>query len=185
MATVIPGRYTADVEGEFVVFLVGMRINHFWKIHKWLPVARAMGPMLRSLKRDPSKGMLGYRVLPGLRVITVLQYWRSLDQLLAFAKSHDEPHRDPWRRFNRAVGGSGDVGVWHETYRIPAGGYECIYANMPSFGLAAATAHGPVSRRGQSASRRIGASATDDPAEPVPPAPVTGMRPVPASGAPV
>jgi hypothetical protein len=174
MSTVIPGRYSADVEGEFVVFLVGMRINHFWKIHRWLPVARAMGPMLHSLRRDPSKGMLGYRVLPGLRVMTVLQYWRSLDQLLAFAKSHDEPHRDPWQRFNRAVGASGDVGIWHETYRIPAGGYECVYNNMPVFGLAAATAHVPVARRGQSAARRIGATAADEPVEPVPAAAHTG-----------
>jgi len=174
MATVVPGRYTADVEDEFVVFLVGMRINHFWKIHKWLPVARAMGPMLRSLARDPSKGMLGYRVMPGLRVITVLQYWRSFDQLAAFAKSHDEPHRGPWQRFNRAVAASGDVGIWHETYRIPAGGYECIYSNMPVFGLAAATAHAPVASRRQSAARRIGVSQRDDPVEPVPVEPAGG-----------
>jgi len=23
-----PGRYTADIEGDFVVFLIGMRLNH-------------------------------------------------------------------------------------------------------------------------------------------------------------
>ena len=68
----IRGRYTAQVEGEFVVFLVGMRINRFWKIHKWLPMALAMPRMLRSLERDPDKGLLGYRLMLGLRVITVL-----------------------------------------------------------------------------------------------------------------
>ncbi len=168
MAKVIRGRHTADVEGEFVVFLVGMRINRYWKIHKWLPVALAMPRMLRALERDPGKGMLGYRLLPGLRVITVLQYWRSFEQLEAFARSHDEPHRGAWQRFNRSVGAGADVGVWHETYRVPAGGYECLYANMPVFGLAAATAHVPVVKRGQSAARRLGVDVGDNPGEPVP-----------------
>jgi hypothetical protein len=41
MASVIADRLTAQVDGEVVVFLIGMRINRFWKIHKWLPVALA------------------------------------------------------------------------------------------------------------------------------------------------
>ena len=40
-----------------------------------------------------------------------------------------------WREFNRRVGASGDVGIWHETYAIQPGAYECIYSNMPPFGL--------------------------------------------------
>ena len=79
MAPVIPGRHTAAVEGEFVVFLIGMRFNKFWMVHKWLPVAMAMGPMLTALLRDRSKGLLGFRVLPGLRGITLIQYWRSFE----------------------------------------------------------------------------------------------------------
>ena len=45
--------------------------------------------------------------------------------------------------FNRAIGKDGTVGVWHETYLIEPGKYETIYANMPLFGLAAATSHVP------------------------------------------
>ena len=40
-----PGRYTADMPDDFVVFVIGMRFNRPWKIPKWLPVATAM-PML-------------------------------------------------------------------------------------------------------------------------------------------
>jgi Monooxygenase af470-like len=40
--TVNRGRFTARVDGEFVVFLIGMRINRPWKVRQWLPVARAM-----------------------------------------------------------------------------------------------------------------------------------------------
>ena len=43
-----------------------------------------------------------------------------------------------------------------------AGGYEAIYGNLPRVGLAADAGHGPIARRGQSAARRIGVSATDE-----------------------
>ena len=39
---VIPKRMTAKMEGSFCVFLIGMRINRSWKMHKWLPVFLAM-----------------------------------------------------------------------------------------------------------------------------------------------
>src|SRR5579863_4231104 len=39
---VIKERMCAEIEGEMAVFLIGMRINKPWKIHKWLPVAIAM-----------------------------------------------------------------------------------------------------------------------------------------------
>ena len=59
MAKVIPGRYTAQIDEPFVVFLIGMRINKFFAFRKWVPVARAMGPMLRTLFQHPEKGFLG------------------------------------------------------------------------------------------------------------------------------
>lgn len=31
----VPGRMSADIEGDFVVFLVGMWFNKPWKIYKW------------------------------------------------------------------------------------------------------------------------------------------------------
>jgi hypothetical protein len=35
MAQIIKERMTAETNEEFVVFLVGMRINKLWKIHKF------------------------------------------------------------------------------------------------------------------------------------------------------
>ena len=43
------GRFSAHMENDFVVFLIGMRINAPLKIHKWWPVTRAMGKMLDEL----------------------------------------------------------------------------------------------------------------------------------------
>jgi len=42
MSSVFRGRYTAEIDGSFVVFIIGMRINRLWALHKWVPVALAM-----------------------------------------------------------------------------------------------------------------------------------------------
>jgi Domain of unknown function (DUF4188) len=65
----------------------------------------------------------------------LLQYWESFAKLEAYARAEEHRHLPAWREFNRRIGASGDVGVWHETYTIEPGAYECIYSNMPPFGL--------------------------------------------------
>ncbi len=154
MNKVQPGRFSAQIDGEFVVFIIGMRVNKLWKIHKWIPVAMAMGPMIKELSQHPEKGLLGLRQYFG-RTTMMVQYWRSFENLEAFAKDQNDPHLKAWRRFNAKVGSSGDVGVYHETYRIAAGAYECVYANTPVMGLAKAGNHVAVARRGDSARERI------------------------------
>lgn len=112
---------TANVEGDFVVFLLGMRINRLWKIHKWLPVAMAMPRMLRELSQDPTSGYLGAESWFGNPTI-LLQYWRSFEDLDSYAKKNQL--RAPARMgaaFNRAVGSGEDVGIWHETHRVQPG----------------------------------------------------------------
>jgi hypothetical protein len=151
---VVPERMCAEVEGEVVVFLIGMRINKLWKIHKWLPVALAMPRMLRELEQKPELGLMGYHNWFG-RTIIVVQYWRSVDQLMAYAKDRNSVHLPAWAAFNRAIGKSGDVGVWHETYRTRPGDYETIYVNMPPFGLGKATKSVPAVGRKESAAARI------------------------------
>jgi hypothetical protein len=155
VAKIVPARMTAELDGEFVVFLIGMRVNKLWKLHRWIPVATAMGPMLAALAKHPELGLLGYRMTIGWRGPTLIQYWRSSEHLLRFARDKDNPHLEPWRKFNRTIGTSGDVGIWHETYVVAPGAYEAIYANMPRMGLAAAGQHVPVARRGDRADQRL------------------------------
>jgi hypothetical protein len=90
--------------------------------------------------------------------VTIIQYWRSFDQLEAFARNQDDQHWQPWRDFNRKVGRSGDVGVYHETYRIAPGQYESIYSNVPVMGLAAAGHHVAVGARTEAARDRMQAA---------------------------
>jgi hypothetical protein len=150
------GRYSAQIEGDFVVFLIGMRLNRPWKVHRWWPVLGGMRRMLAELARDPERGLLGFGsgMLHGGPA--VVQYWRSFEHLDRFARDPASLHLPAWRWFNRAVKASGDVGIWHETYLVRAGGYEAIYGDMPRIGLAAAGEHVPIARRGQTAAERVG-----------------------------
>lgn len=108
MAGVIPRRVTAEINRDFVVFLIGMRINRSWKVHKWLPVFRAMPMMIRELEARPESGFLGHVMTLGV----IVQYWRSFEHLEAYARDQNRLHWPAWVDFNRRVGGSrGDVGV--------------------------------------------------------------------------
>jgi hypothetical protein len=170
VSEVIPGRYTAHIEGPFVVFLIGMRVNRLTAFKKWLPTAQAMPGMLRTLYTHPEKGFLGGEVFFRFGPLTtlLLSYWRSFEDLERFARSPDDPHLPAWRVFNRAIGADGSVGIWHETYLVGDGGYECLYGNMPVFGLAAASEHVPAVGRRETARRRLGGQ--NEPAVPAPPA---------------
>jgi hypothetical protein len=157
---VFQGRHSARIEGDFVVFLIGMRINKPLKLHRWLPVFVAMPRMIRELERDPQSGFLGATGLfPGP---VFVQYWRSFEQLERYARNADARHLPAWRAFNRRIRASGDVGIWHETYRVRAGEYESVYGNMPRIGLARAAEHVPVGST-STASKRLGTRPDDEP----------------------
>ena len=137
MVDIIKERMTAEVEGEFVVFLIGMRINYFWKIHKWLPVALAMPKMVNELYKNPDMGLLSHEQWSG-RTTIMVQYWKSFEHLETYAKNKNSNHLPAWKEFNNNIGSNGDVGIWHETYLSKQGSFESVYNNMPKFGLAKA-----------------------------------------------
>jgi len=168
MSNVFPGRYTAQTDEPFVVFMIGMRINKILAFNKWVPTASAMGPMLQSLFTHPEKGFLGAEPMLYWRGICVLQYWRSFEDLERFARHPSDPHLAAWKKFNQSVGADGSVGIWHETYKVEAGAHESVYGNMPAFGLAKAMNHVPAIGKRETARRRMGGEN-----EPAVPSPVT------------
>src|SRR3954463_2329343 len=155
------GRHVGRIEGDFVVFLIGMRINKPLKVRDWLFVFRAMPRMIKELEAHPESGFLG--ATQGLWTTgpTLVQYWRSFEQLERYARDPEAEHLPAWRAFNQRIRDSGDVGIWHETYRVGAGEYEAIYGNMPRVGLAAAGEHAPLGST-STAARRTGARAEDE-----------------------
>jgi hypothetical protein len=133
-----------------------LRINTPGKLQKWLPVFQAMPRMIRELERHPESGFLGHIMSLGV----IVQYWRSFEHLEAYARDANQLHWPAWVAFNKRVGKSrDDVGIWHETYRVRAGEYECMYSGMPPFGLAKASATVDVVGQMESARGRLGATA--------------------------
>lgn len=158
MKNILEGRMTAEIDGEFVVFLIGMKVHRWWKIHRWLPVFLAMPKMLTELYSDPNSGFLGQSGSMGITV----QYWRSYEHLESYARNRDKAHWPAWVKFNKVIADSkGDVGIWHETYRVKPGDWECIYSDMPRFGLGRASRVIPISPQYYSSRKRMERSAND------------------------
>jgi hypothetical protein len=162
MAQVRAERCTAEIDGDFVVFLIGMRVNRFWKLHKWLPVLTAMPRMLAELARAPDLGLLHARLHFGFPNVMVVQYWRSFAHLHRYATDRELAHLPAWKAFNQAVASNGDVGIWHETYLVRAGDYESVYNNMPPYGLGLAGRLAPAQGRKTTAKGRLGLADNDD-----------------------
>ncbi len=155
MLNIYNGKMTSDVDEEFVVFLIGIRINKLWKVHKWLPVTMAMKKMINELKQNPEMGFINYESWSG-RTSIMVQYWKSFEHLERYAKSKDSNHVPAWLEFNNRIRGNGDVGIWHETYLSRKGSYECVYTNMPRFGLGKVGNLIPAEGKHHSASGRLG-----------------------------
>ncbi|AJO16493.1 DUF4188 domain-containing protein [Bacillus paralicheniformis] len=151
--TIINKPFTAAPEDEVVVFVIGMRINKWHAVHKWWPVFTAMAPMIKELHQNKDLGFLATESSINFRTIFLIQYWRSFEDLTAYAKA--DKHMAAWRRFYQKTAASGAVGIYHETYTVPKGRYEAFYHNMPLFGLAKAYGHQPVTSRIKTAEQRM------------------------------
>ena len=97
MADVRQGRWTARVEGDFVVFIIGARLELKNPIRSLIDLGgrRGMPHMLKYLVQHPEKGLLGYEQ----HGLTTIQYWRSFEHLERFAADTDDPHLEVWRKY--------------------------------------------------------------------------------------
>jgi Domain of unknown function (DUF4188) len=152
------GRWTAALDGDFVVFLIGADVREGEQEGPAAALLAAMIDMLAELETDPTKGLLGYQVF-GVLGGVIVQYWRSFEALEAYAKNPAAKHAPVWQSWNRlAEDDRSGAGIWHETFKVSAGSYEAIYQNMPVMGLQKAGAAMTVTDARSSARRRIGAA---------------------------
>lgn len=139
------GRFTAQHEGPLVVFLIGVRINNWLRWREWLPVVRAMNPMISYLYQHPESGFLGLGgqwLSMDLRGLLMVQYWRSSTDLERFARTDPTLHPEAWRNFFQQSFKGGAVGIWHETHVVER--QETVYGNMPLMGLARVSKAVPI-----------------------------------------
>ena len=59
MAKIIKQRMAAEIEGDFVVFIIGARFGAPWKIIRNFWFLNSMPKMLRELEKQPERGLLG------------------------------------------------------------------------------------------------------------------------------
>jgi hypothetical protein len=151
-----PGRWTASIDGDFVVFLIGADVRDPEQAPRATELLMAMVDMLVELEQDPSIGLLGYHVFGAIGGV-IVQYWRSFEALENYAKNPAAKHRPVWQEWNRlAADKRSGTGIWHETYKVAAGQYEAIYENMPVTGLQKAGTPTTVTEARTSARQRIG-----------------------------
>lgn len=164
MSLSIP-RVTHAYEADLVLFLIGARLHQPWRVGVVRRVLAAMPRMIAELEQNRQQaergdaedlGFLGARYLLDGGHPTVLQYWRSTDHLYRYAAAPEREHRPAWKAFyGYAAQAPRAVTIWHETYAVPAGGHESVYAGPASFGLASLDGAVPVAKRGERARERL------------------------------
>ena len=103
-------RSTHAYDGPLALFLIGVRIHQPWRLGVVGQVIRAMPPMIAELERnkaaaargeEESLGYLGSRSTVDLTGTTMIQWWRSTEDIYAYASSTDHRHREAWLEFYR------------------------------------------------------------------------------------
>ncbi|HBQ75803.1 MAG TPA: DUF4188 domain-containing protein [Exiguobacterium sp.] len=90
-----------------------------------------MKRIIATPNKDVVVFIIGLRI-NRLRSVTLIQYWRSTEELMAYA--HGSRHLTAWKRFNQKARTSEAVGIFHETFEVS--NYESMYVNLPTRGLA-------------------------------------------------
>lgn len=136
--------YAARCDGDFVVFLIGVRPNGANPFTKsFSEVGKAFRSMIAELEADPTQGYMGGDVYVGANerksTIMTVQYWRSYEALQKWTHTKMGTHVNTMIEYMKKDRFEGVNGIWHETYKVRDGEYEAIYAHMPPIGLALAT----------------------------------------------
>ncbi|MBR7744522.1 DUF4188 domain-containing protein [Phycicoccus sp. BSK3Z-2] len=159
-------RVTHAYDGPLALFLIGLRVHKPWHVRTVRAAGAPMGRMIAELERNrvaaargeaEDLGYLGSRTTLGLSGVTMIQWWRSTEQIYAYANAVQREHRPAWLAFYRAAADDPDaVTLWHETYDLADQGVESLYAGPRPFGLADLAGVVPARRRGETARERLG-----------------------------
>lgn len=149
-------RMMADIEGEFLVFVVELRIHQLWRFWRWYPVVTAMGRMLTELMEKPEFGLLNFEYWFAFRRQLFLMYWRSYEHMHDWVLDKDATHIPGWKLLNQLMKDSPNtLGFWHESYVVHPYEYEAFYRNVPVVGLGQAGALIPLKGRATTAAARL------------------------------
>lgn len=158
MKDVIQQKFSAQIPDELgdhgskpadapvTVLIIGTRSNH--PLGMLAPGFKELGGhfegMAKALEANAEKfGYLGMTSWLNASVrktgseLQQVAYFRSYEGLHAFA--HSEIHRNAWDWWNTNIQKHKHLSIYHESYDVPAGHWETIYANTHASGLASTT----------------------------------------------
>lgn len=137
-------RFRADFPPGTVVFLIGMRVNRWRGVRSWFPVFMAMPRMLKELYTHPELGFLDASTWWMGRNVMVVQYWRSMEDLMRYATAKDGEHFPAWQAYMKVAASSQSTGIWHEAYEVQPETSHNVYVNMPPMLMGKATTWKPA-----------------------------------------
>ena len=156
MSDRIDTRMMADLEGEFLVFVIELQIHKLWRFRKWYPAVTAMTQMLNELMAKPEYGLLSFEYWFAFRRQLFLTYWRSFEHMHDWALDKDATHIAGWKLLNQLIKDYPDIiGFWHESYVVQPYQYEAFYRNVPAVGLGRAGTLVPLKGRATTAAARL------------------------------
>lgn len=164
---VLRGRWTANIEGSFCVFLIGVILNGHIPNKEMDNMKRAFDDMVKELESDPEKfGYLGGHGYSSQNIrvdgAMAVQYWRTQEQLMAYARNGMRKHIPAMNWSSKVVKASDHIGFWHESFHVEDGAYECIYVNCPQMLLGKASSVIPAVGTRRTARGRLGKTDGDD-----------------------
>ena len=137
-----------DERNKIVILLLGVKSNHpfglfapqFLKIGEWLEKMNVQFNGQNGESRP--KGFLGQtgwerKDEKGAREFTFISYWRSIEDVHAFA--HSLLHREAWQWWEKTLKQNDYLGINHEVFEADAKHWETVYANFQPTGLGATT----------------------------------------------
>lgn len=123
-----PVRISPPNNRDIVIFIIGMKIQQWWKIRSWGKVFFVMSKMLKELYSMKASGLLHHEIGLSGRNIVLIQYWTSLKSLHDYA--YEKTHAKAWAGFYKTAANAKGIDFFHETYFVKAEHYESIEVNL-------------------------------------------------------
>ncbi|MDX1438035.1 MAG: DUF4188 domain-containing protein [Anaerolineales bacterium] len=162
MSERIGSRMMADLEGEFLVFIIELQVHKLLSFRKWYPAVTAMNRMLAELMEKPEYGLLSFEYWFAFRRQLFLTYWRSFEHMHDWALNKDAAHIPGWKMLNQLMKDHPDIiGFWHESFVVQPYQYEAFYRNVPAVGLGRAGSLLPLKGRATTAAARLREARTE------------------------
>ncbi|MDQ0207722.1 hypothetical protein J2S05_002523 [Alkalicoccobacillus murimartini] len=127
-------RVAVNSDIPLAVFIIGVKVNKIWAVHKWLKSVLAMKPMVDELYKNKEElGFYHTEYYLSWRGVTLVQYWKSNEAIMDYSKG--KKHTEAYKLFYKTAAASNSLGIFHEAYSIEPNHYHSLYVNMPEAGL--------------------------------------------------